>query len=331
MRFVRAFSTQNRFISQHSRKESVLKIDVNHFNIDTAKAMIGEFRDGKMINGSSIEHILERIRAIHEPLPNVVDLPARSIKVVGDVHGQFHDLLTIFQRFGFPSIDNRYLFNGDFVDRGSQGIETVLTLFALKLVDNHSIYLNRGNHETDDMNHFYGFSNECDAKLKKSLFQQFSSAFESLPLGHIIGNSVLVIHGGLFGDESVTIRDIQKARRFCQPGVSGVMTDILWSDPIDQNGIRRSPRGVGHLFGPDVTTQFLKSNGLKLLIRSHQCPQEGYVIQHAGKCITVFSAPNYMGLFGNTGCVVDIAFTKDGELENPTFTQFPAAQTRRNC
>ena len=174
------------------------------------------------------------------------------------------------------------------------------------------------------MNGPYGFENECIAKLNNDLFRQFSSMFGTLPVGHIIGGKVLVVHGGLFSDESVTIETIQGMNRFGQPPESGPMNDILWSDPMDQPGHAPSPRGVTQTFGPDVTEKFLKANNLELLIRSHQVQEEGYLVQHNGKCITVFSAPNYIGRIGNKGAIVYISFQEDGTLNPPKFGQFTA-------
>jgi serine/threonine-protein phosphatase 5 len=58
-------------------------------------------------------------------------------------------------------------------------------------------------------------------------------------------------------------------------------------------GRSRSKRGVGYSFGPDITSNFLETNNLNLLVRSHEVKDEGYVVEHDGKCITIFSAPNY--------------------------------------
>jgi len=73
----------------------------------------------------------------------------------------------------------------------------------------------------------------------------------------------------------------------------GIMCELLWSDPQPQNGRSLSKRGVGCQFGPDVTKRFLEKNNLDYVIRSHEVRADGYEIAHDGKCITVFSAPNY--------------------------------------
>lgn len=60
-----------------------------------------------------------------------------------------------------------------------------------------------------------------------------------------------------------------------------------------QSGRSISKRGVSCQFGPDVTERFLEQNKLDFIIRSHEVKAEGYEVTHSGKCITVFSAPNY--------------------------------------
>jgi serine/threonine-protein phosphatase 5 len=174
------------------------------------------------------------------------------------------------------------------------------------------------------MNEPYGFEMECAAKLHNEAFPHFSKVFEFLPIGHIIGDSVIIVHGGLFGDDNVTVSSLQEMCRFGQPPDHGPLNDILWSDPMDELGHAPSPRGITQTFGPDVTERFLTANGLKLLVRSHQVQEEGYSVQHNGKCITVFSAPNYIGRLGNKGAILELSFEEDGKLCAPKFVQFAA-------
>ena len=180
------------------------------------------------------------------------------------------------------------------------------------------------------MNGLYGFEKECISKYCSELFSMFSEVFNYLPIGHILGNKVLIVHGGLFGDDNVTLDLIQTFNRFCQPPELGPMNDILWSDPMDQIGRAPSPRGITKTFGPDITENFLKKENLDLLIRSHQVQIEGYLVQHNGKCITVFSAPNYVGRMGNKGAIVLISFDINKNLNNPKFEIFNAQTIPEN-
>jgi serine/threonine-protein phosphatase 5 len=300
----------------------------NKFTRENALELMETLRNFKLPSLETVENLIDKIKSMHESLKNIVYIDAPKapikIKIVGDTHGQFQDLLYIFSQYGYPAPDNPYIFNGDYVDRGSMGVEILIALFAWKVAVPNSIFLNRGNHETIAMNRLYGFEKECVIKYNQNVFSKFSDVFCFLPVGHVIGNKVLVVHGGLFGDTTVTLSNIQNFNRVGQPPEYGPMNDILWSDPMDQYGHAPSPRGVTKTFGPDITEAFLKREGLDLLIRSHQMQMEGYLVQHNGKCITVFSAPNYVGRMGNKGAIVFLTFDENGQLKQPEFASFVA-------
>lgn len=131
-------------------------------------------------------------------------------------------------------------------------------------------------------------------KYSRELMELFTDAFRWLPLSHTLNGKVLVLHGGLFSKDETNLEDLKKIDRHCEPpDESCPMTELLWSDPINVPGRQPSKRGVGVAFGPDVATRFLEANGLEMLVRSHECKDEGYEIDHDGKTVTVFSAPNY--------------------------------------
>ena len=199
--------------------------------------------------------------------------------------------------------------NGDFVDRGSWSCEIALLLFAYKWLYPSQIYLNRGNHETDDMNKVYGFEGECKAKYNERTFRLFSEAFSALPLACLVGGKIFVLHGGLFSNDETSLEDIRKLDRHArrQPGTEGIMMEMLWTDPQPTPGRGPSKRGVGLQFGPDVTARFCAANNLKAVVRSHEVRQDGYEVEHDGKLITVFSAPNYCDSQGNKGAYINIA------------------------
>lgn len=253
-----------------------------------------------------------------EPPSHDMDAKPR-LTVCGDTHGQFYDVLNIFQMNGWPHKTNPYLFNGDFVDRGSFSFEVIFTFLIWKLHDPSSIYLTRGNHETKNMNRIYGFEGEIKAKYDDKIFQLFLEVFEWLPLAAVIGGKVFVTHGGLPVEPNVTLDDIRKIKRGMEPPENGLMSDLLWSDPQPFPGKAPSKRGVGYSFGPDITAAFLKDNNLDLLVRSHEVKEEGYLIEHDGKTITVFSAPNYCDTMGNKG-----AFIHFDDSFEPKFTQYQA-------
>jgi len=204
------------------------------------------------------------------------------------------------------------------VDRGSFAVENVLTLFMWQLLHPTAVYLTRGNHETKNMNKIYGFEGEVVHKYDQKVMDLFTEAFNWLPLCSCVANKVFAVHGGIFSKDGVTLDDIRKIRRNCEPPDTGPFCDMLWADPSLFKGRHPSKRGVSSLdFGEDITKAFLKLNGLDLLVRSHEVQEEGYKVIHDGKCVTIFSAPNYCDQMGNKGAMM--VFDKD---MTPTFKQF---------
>eukprot|EP01135_Chromosphaera_perkinsii_P002725 Nk52_evm93s226 gene=Nk52_evmTU93s226 len=278
--------------------------------LEFVKEMMTCFKNQKLINKKYAYQILSQARDLFKSLPSLVDIDVpegTEFTICGDVHGQYYDLLNIFELNGLPSESNPYLFNGDFVDRGSFSVEVIFTLFAFKLLYPNHFHMSRGNHETINMNKMYGFDGEVKSKFNDTMCEMFHETYRCLPLAQCIGKSIIVVHGGLFSRDDVTLDDIRKIDRFCEPGDSGLMCELLWSDPQDAPGRSPSKRGVGYQFGPDVTENFLNRNGLSLLIRSHEVKDNGYEIAHNGKCITVFSAPNYCDQMGNKGAFIKVS------------------------
>jgi serine/threonine-protein phosphatase 5 len=298
---------------------------------DFVMQAVQHFKDQKMIHKRYMARILISCQRFFEKVPSLMDIsiPTESpehdpsaaprLTVCGDTHGQYYDVLQIFERNGYPSRTNPYLFNGDFVDRGSFSVEVITTFLMFKLCDPECIFLHRGNHETKNMNRIYGFEGEVKAKLDDKMFQLFLEVFEWLPLASVVGSKVFVTHGGLPTSPTVMLDEIRKVKRGMEPPDSGLMSDLLWSDPQPFNGKSPSKRGVGFSFGPDITKAFLERNNLNLLVRSHEVKEEGYLVEHGGSTITVFSAPNYCDFTGNKGAFIH--FEKDME---PKFTQYEA-------
>jgi len=281
-------------------------------------------RDQKTLSKRSAYEICLKALEIFRSERSLVHIdvpPGTEFTVCGDVHGQYYDLLNIFKINGVPSETNPYLFNGDFVDRGSFSMECILLLFAYKVAYPKHFYLARGNHETKSMNKLYGFQGEVSQKFDDRLYDLFSEAFCYLPLGHVLGNQIFCVHGGLFSKDDVRLEELIKIDRNQEPPDSGLMTELLWSDPQPRPGRAPSKRGVGVAFGPDVTANFLKTNGLKMVVRSHEMKERGYEVEHAGQLVTIFSAPNYCDQMGNQGAF--IRFKADGARDlTPTYTSF---------
>ena len=181
------------------------------------------------------------------------------------------------------------------------------------------MYLTRGNHETAAMNKMYGFDGEVKAKYNAKLADLFQEIFTYLPLGSVLNGKVFVVHGGLFSKDGVKLDHLRSIDRFREPPEDGPFCEMLWSDPCSELGRHPSKRGVGVAFGADVTKRFLDDNNLELVVRSHEVKDEGYEIDHDGKLITVFSAPNYCDQMGNKG-----AFIRFDAQCIPNITSFSA-------
>ncbi|KAH8598012.1 serine/threonine-protein phosphatase-like protein 5 [Bisporella sp. PMI_857] len=288
--------------------------------------MLERFKNGKLIHKKYVYQIIIAVQKIVHEEPTMVEMEIdddKKLTVCGDTHGQFFDLMELFRLNGLPSEKHYYLFNGDFVDRGSWSTEIALLLYAYKWLRPSAFFINRGNHETDDMNRAYGFEGECKHKYNERVFKLFSESFSALPLATLIGKKFLVLHGGLFSDDKITLDDIRKLNRHNQrqPGQSGLMMEMLWTDPQNEPGRGPSKRGVGMQFGPDVTKRFCDNNGLEAIIRSHEVRMEGYEEEHNGKCITVFSAPKYCDSTENKGAYINIG--SDYKLEFHKFDAVP--------
>lgn len=299
------------------------RIEGEVVTLDLVKKLLDDFKNQKCLHKRYAFQIVLQAREMLLAMPSLVDIAVPDgahLTVCGDVHGQFYDLLNIFELNGLPTEENPYLFNGDFVDRGSFSLEVILTLFAFKCMSPSAIYLARGNHESKSMNKIYGFEGEVRSKLSDTFVELFAEVFCCLPLAHVINQKVFVVHGGLFSVDGVKLSDIRSIDRFCEPPEEGLMCELLWSDPQPQPGRGPSKRGVGLCFGGDVTKRFLEDNNLDLVVRSHEVKDEGYEIEHDGKLITVFSAPNYCDQMGNKGAFIKF---KAPELK-PDITSFKA-------
>ena len=231
------------------------------------------------------------------------------VTVVGDTHGQYFDLLHLLSPAvaGYPSPATPFVFNGDFVDRGIYSFETIFALLAMKVASPQSVHLLRGNHETTDMNAVYGFEKQILGKYDSEVLNLFRKVFQSLPVAATINKRVFIAHGGIGKETSqMSLSDIAKLNRFVEPNFPSALSELLWSDPNDrQPGLSaNTQRGAGWAFGENVTSNFLKKNGLELIVRSHEARQEGFSVHHGGRCVTVFSAPNYCDSYGNLGAVV---------------------------
>lgn len=269
-----------------------------------------------MLAAEEIVELCDNAEKLFKQEKSVLELKA-PIKIFGDLHGQFGDLMRLFEEYGAPNtagdityID--YLFLGDYVDRGSHSLETMCLLLALKIEHPRSVHLIRGNHEAADINALFGFRLECLERLGDEdgiwVWKRINALFNWLPLAALIEGKILCMHGGI-GRCINRIEQIAELERPITMEDGGpVLMDLLWSDPTTNDGVQGvqpSPRGPGLVtFGPDRVKDFCKTNNLQMIVRAHECVMDGFERFAQGHLITLFSATNYCGTAGNAGAIL---------------------------
>jgi serine/threonine-protein phosphatase 5 len=272
----------------------------------------------------------------------------KKVTIVGDLHGQLFDFDHMLALSGLPSEDNTFVFNGDFVDRGPRSVEVMLTLVAFKLMRPGHVFMNRGSQESEMAHHSYGFFGEIEAKYEKKMCELFAEVFRATPLCHVLNEEVFVVHEGIPGPEprflwtgidnqisfdgrqlQISLEEIENSNRFKEPDpkTNPLMLDLLWSDPKGKDGFRPSGRissGI-YLFGPDVSRNFMKFNGLKMTSPSHEVKALGHRCDHNGEypVVAVFSAPNYVDKAGNMASIA-VLTNEGGKLNKLTSIQYQA-------
>ena len=226
-------------------------------------------------------------------------------------------------KLGGHAPDTNYLFLGDYVDRGYYSVETVTLVVALKVRYPDRVTIIRGNHESRQITQVYGFYDECLRKYGHAgIWKAFTDLFDYMPLTAVVENQIFCPHGGLSPSVD-SLDDVRKIDRFQEVPHEGPVCDLVWSDPDDRAGWGMSPRGAGYTFGQDITEQFNRANGLKMIARAHQLVMEGYLHHHDQALVTIFSAPNYCYRCGNQASIMEV----DDNM-NTEFLQYDPAPRR---
>eukprot|EP01084_Bolivina_argentea_P304738 526381_1 len=250
----------------------------------------------------------------------------QKLIIFGDIRG---DLLSLLKHF--DSIRNNdnickyeniidkiykyndiYLFLGSYVSRGKFSIECIVLIYCLKLIFPNNIYLLRGFQECASINRIYGFYDELKICYPKTegeksgiyIWKRFNETFGWMSLGALINNKWFAVHSGL----SPELTHLDVLNWINKPIItipdSGLICDLLWSDPEHIIGWGEMDRGISYIFGPDVIEKWVEKNNIDMIIRTHQVVEDGYEWFAKNKLITLFSTANFCGEFDNDGAIM---------------------------
>lgn len=307
---------------------------------ESLQSLFSFFQNAAATHVDKYQSGVEKLSLPVIPVPLVLDICQQALElfrteeslltisspvvIVGDVHGHMIDLLRIFHELGFPPARN-YLFLGDFVDRGEFSSECVILILLLKVLFPRHVWLIRGNHEFSDLWMHCGFAAELGRNFQgRGVVEAFSTVFSYMPLGAVLFDSILCVHGGI--GPALTCREqIKQIPRPVLSYESEPIASLMWSDPSNEvEYFKMSSRGLGFLFGKKALHTFLENEQLDLLVRGHVCV-DGVQWDFGDKLVTVFSASNYCGVSNNRSGVLIV--NGKGEYEPKLFV--PLRYTRR--
>ena len=284
----------------------------SHLDID---ACLETLKKGECISELALQLVCRKVSELLLEESNVQPVTS-PVTIVGDLHGQVFDLLQLLNVGGWPP-ESRYIFMGDFVDRGHHSVETLSLLLCLKVKYPAHVTLLRGNHESRQITQVYGFYDECLRKFgNASVWRHAVTCFDSLGLAALIDSNVLCVHGGLSPDVR-TLDQVRAIDRHQEIPHQGAFCDLVWSDPEEiPDAWQVSPRGAGYLFGARVVDEFHSVNQLQLLARAHQLVMQGRQYHFDEQLVTVWSAPNYCYRCGNVAAMLRIGGSGPVSAEN---------------
>ena len=253
-----------------------------------------------------INYICQTVQPIFMSQPTLLEIKP-PLTIVGDVHGQYHDLMRIFELNKYPP-DTRYLFLGDYVDRGKNSIECLCLLLIYKIKYPNDFYMLRGNHECSYINRLYGFYDECVKTYSLEVWRMFADVFNRLPIAAIVEDKIFCVHGGL-SPHLESLDQIRDIPRPIEVPEEGLLCDLLWSDPSPEaQDWEDNERGTSYCFGLPQVETFLQKFDFDLICRAHQAIMEGFEFpfQDSQCLVTVFSAPNYCYEYENKGAILNV-------------------------
>ena len=280
----------------------IIETHRNHFQNEGEISELNPITSKNQLTQEEIKFLCTKSLEIFMEEPVLLEVSA-PVNICGDTHGQYNDLLRLFEFGGRPPKTN-YLFLGDYVDRGKNSVETMGLLLAYKIKYPNNFFLLRGNHESELINHVYGLYDECRRRYNLKVYKLFSDCFNWLPISAIVDDKILCMHGGISPD----LTSLDKIRKIVRPTEvpdKGLLCDLLWSDPDKMaNGWGGNERGVSVTFNENIVNKMIEDLDIDLICRAHQVVEKGYEFFADKKLVTVFSAPNYCNQFDNAGAMM---------------------------
>jgi len=284
-----------------------------------------QLQEGRILPESELKELCSKVKEILIEESNIITISPPVI-ICGDLHGQFYDLLELFKKSGGPPPEQKFIFLGDYIDRGSNSLETIELLICLKCLYPDKTILIRGNHESRNISFIYGFYDEINRKYGNSQpWKLFNEIFDLMPLCAVIDKTIFCVHGGL-SPLITTIDQIRLINRKGEIPHEGAICDLLWSDPTDENETWVfNSRGCGWMFGYKVANEFNQINGVELICRAHQLAGEGIKYWFKEKnLVTIWSCPNYCYRCGNKAGIIKL--DKNKQRTSITFDSVPKSK-----
>ena len=298
-------NNENDIIVDDEEKEEDDNTNISKIIKKLKRARRGAICQELTIREGECDYIVDKAYQILKNEDSMLKISA-PLYICGDIHGQYYDLLRVFDILSYPP-KSKFLFLGDYVDRGKQSLECLLLLLCLKIKYPSKIFLLRGNHESEALNKIYGFYDECKRRISVKCFKKITNLFNILPITALIDENILCMHGGL-SEDLKKLEQLNKIARPTEIPDEGLLCDLVWSDPSDElsEPFGENERNVSVTFSKKVVEEFTEKNGLDLICRAHQVVEEGFQFFAGMKLITVFTAPNYMGEFDNNGGILEV-------------------------
>jgi serine/threonine-protein phosphatase 4 catalytic subunit len=293
----------------------------------TIDDLILRLREGQLPSSADINLLLDRVGPILDSEQNVLRLHS-PLTVCGDSHGQLYDVLHLFDLSGEPP-GCRYLFLGDYVDRGMWSVELVCLLLCYKQRYPSDFFLLRGNHETRAVNREYGFLADIRRKLGDAqLWDRFNDVFDCLPLAAIVDDRLFCVHAGLH-PQLARVEQIEAVERRSEPPMDSIVSGLIWSDPDEavDDWAKSRQRRTGWLFNERHVAAFLNQNGLRRIVRSHQMVK-GYKEMCSGLLVTIWAAPKYCRLPDAAGGAA-LQVGADGADSSLEYDEMPRERVKR--